>query len=81
MRNVYAYGIMQKGKKRIGGTVTADTMEQAAHIAAKRDKLVMDWDEDSMIPMPTMRWPNGDKAAVFVWANENTWRNNHESER
>lgn len=73
MRN-YAYGIMVRGQKRIGGTMHADSMEDAVLRIARRDGLTVYRKPDVIRPMDNAvigqaEWMyKGEKASVYVWA-------------
>lgn len=64
----YAYGIFVGGKKRVGGLVHADSMEDAVRRAARRNNLTISRTEHEYTP-DTVSWIfRGDKASVYVWA-------------
>jgi hypothetical protein len=73
-RRVYAYGVMVCGRKRYGGTVHADSMDDAAKRAATRCKLTIDKQEPSYRPcdgeiVKHAQWLlDGKKASLLVWA-------------
>lgn len=73
-RRNYAYAVHVRGVKRFGGTITADSMEQAVVAVARRDTLTIE-DKGSVhracdgsdVPQAEWRFGN-DKATMYVWA-------------
>ncbi len=64
---VYAYGVFVAGRKRYGGTIRADTMDQAAIHAAKICKLKMRYYENNLLQ--DVDWTlDGKRASIYVWA-------------
>ena len=70
IRRHFAYGILVGGRKRWGGTVTADTMEQAALAVARRCGLHREVSD----PCPCDGYVDvrftydGKRASVCIWA-------------
>jgi len=65
---------MVGGEKKIGGTISADSMEDAVRRIAKRDHLkilnkqsVLRSCDNALIPQAEWLF-NGKKASIYVWA-------------
>lgn len=73
-RRVYAYGIMVGGVKRVGGTIHADSMEDAVRGLISREKLVIKRKRGVMRPcdgamIPQAEWLfEGKHAYLLIWA-------------
>jgi hypothetical protein len=70
----YAYGIMVNGTKRIGGTIHANSMEDAVRGIMTRVGLTIERKESVYRPfdgalIPQAEWLlNEEKANIYVWA-------------
>lgn len=67
----YAYGIMSKGRKRIGGTIHAASMEDAVDRIAMINGVTIDLrrDSDGVPNILGPRWMmDGGKVSLYVWA-------------
>lgn len=74
MRKNYAYGVTVGGQKRVGGTMSADSMEDAVRCIARSLKMTIK-DKGSVIRPCDMAviqqadWMfEGQRASLYVWA-------------
>jgi hypothetical protein len=70
-RKTYAYGIFVKGRKRIGGTIGGESMDDAVRNIAHRNGLTLqppDPDYPYAHPADTEWIFDGNHAQVYVWA-------------
>lgn len=64
----YVYAILVKGQKRVGGTIHADSMDDAVRRIMKRDNLSIFCPESTERFVSTTWVYKGEKASVLVWA-------------
>lgn len=66
--NYYAYGVLVRGKKRFGGCIHAESMEEAVKAIAQVCKLKIKRTPQTYLPDDFDWMLDGEKASVYVWA-------------